>query len=576
MSDRVKKLVDKMTLEEKVGQMFVFGHSGSYLSPDILEMTDKYHLGGFRVVPWDRKFKRYLKPGHPGLPRVMRDLEPKDKVFNSKLECGVYMDPDLLANDLNTLRKRAMKIGSGIPYFYSIDFEGDMSLDIHCPGLVGFPSAMGIAASGSPLLARKGARAIARQLKAFGIDVIHSPVLDVNTNPMNPEIGAHSYSMLPETVAEYAAAAMLGFIDEGVIPVGKHFPGRGHSGVDAHFEIPVIKESVERMDSVHLYPYKKLIEKGLPMIMIAHSIYPMLDPTEEVATVSKPIITGVLREKLGFNGVVTTDSFTMGGLVARYEVSEAVVRAVEAGVDMILLKDESALRGEAFNGLLSAVRSRRVKEDEINTRVTRILSMKERFGLLDGKKGVVDETKVEKKLKDPENIRIAKEAAKKSTVVLRQQKGVIPVKKSTKILVIEEVGELHKRFNNSACHVGSLNEALLKRGYDAIFTDFDPGNFEAAWPVIQDRARLADLIIYTGYYLRSDRHEVKNYDYLKTLGKSVIFVGNSPFPTLVSPEEQNVIVTFSPFKYSMEAVADILTGKVKATAKLGFDPQKMY
>ncbi len=575
-----------MTLEQKIGQMLVFGFSGAYPHADILRMIEQYHVAGFRVTPGSRKFVRELKPGSAGEPRVRRPLEPDERAFGARIGAP-NVPPKEYACTLNTLRQRSIETGAGIPLYFSLDFEGNQSIDYYTPGMSGFPHPMGLAQSGDPTLARRVARSIGKQLNAVGINWIHSPVLDVNTDPMNPEINTRSYSPDPKVVSEYGLQSLLGFDDANITATGKHFPGRGQSAQDAHYDVNVIRESRERMNEIHLAPYRKLIQAGLPAIMLAHSSYPALDPTGTLATISKPIIQDVLRGELGFDGVVMTDSFTMGGLANQYEIPEAAIRAVEAGVDLILLKDENALRGEVYCGLLDAVRAKRLTEDRINESIGRVLTAKARIGLLDGAKGMVDLDQVEEKLFDAEHARVASETAEKSIVVLRDRAGLLPLKPGARVLVVEQVNSLHRRINDPAAYPGALYHALLANGVNATYTDFDSDSLDEAWQIIQARAAGADVIVHTGYYERASANisgagaaqsaesNASLHERFLSLGKPTIFVSNSPYSYLVSAQIPTVIVTFSSFAASMQAAALVLCGKLGAR-RLNFDPTKNY
>lgn len=571
---RIEHLISKMTLEHKIGQMLAFGFSGTYPHPDILRVIEKYHVAGFRVTPSSRKFIRELKEGSPGAKRVLRAPEPDERVYGANI--GAPRVPAVeYARVLNVLRQRSLETGAGIPLYYALDFEGNQSMDYYSPGMSGFPHPMGLTQSGDPTLCRRVARAIGRQLGAVGINWIHSPVLDVNTDPTNPEVSTRSYSPDPQVVAEYALQSLHGFNDANIIATGKHFPGRGQSSQDAHFDVAVIRESRERMNTVHLAPYRALIEAGLPAIMLAHSIFPALDPSMEIATLSRAIINDVLRGELGFDGVGMTDSFTMGGLANKYEIPDAVVRAVEAGVDLVLLKDENALRGEAYCALLEAVRTKRLSEARVEQAVRRVLMAKARIGLLDGSQGMVDLNRVDEILADPEHAHVAEEAAEKSVVVLRQRDGILPIKPGARVLVVEEVSSLMRRLNDPAAYPGALYHALLTNGVNAVYTDFDADTIDKARQFMQRRAADADLIIHTGFYERAGKNAQAPHARFLTLDKPTIFVTNNPYKLFVPPHMQTVIVTFSSFAVSMQAVAQVLCGKLKA-GTLSFDPGKNY
>jgi len=380
---------------------------------------------------------------------------------------------------------------------------------------------------------------------------------------------------------------LFGFDDANIIATGKHFPGRGQSAQDAHYDVNVIRESRARMDEIHLAPYRALIQAGVPAIMLAHSSFPALDPSGTLATISKPIVTDVLRGELGFAGVIMTDSFTMGGLANQYDIPEAAVRAVQAGVDLILLKDENALRGQVYCGLLNAVRAKRIGEDQVNASVRRVLTAKQRIGLFDGTRGVVALEHVTEKLFAPEFARIAIESAEKSVVVLRAQENVLPLKPGSRVLVVEQVNALHRRVNDATAYPGALYHALLERGVNAIYTDFDAASFEETWKLIQARAADVDAIVHTGYYERASANlagagasghtslQLEHHARFASLGKPTIFVTNTPYPYIVSPQMPTVVVNFSSFAVSMRAAARVLCGDLPARP-LNFDPTKAY
>ncbi|MDT8389964.1 MAG: glycoside hydrolase family 3 protein [Lentisphaeria bacterium] len=578
-SETVQKILNSASIEDKVGQLLCFGFSGAYAHRDILDAIRKYRVAGFRTTPSARKFERYFGSDHPGAARVIRDPEPNERVYGSGVGGAPRVSPERYAATLNRLRQCAMEEGSGIPLYFATDVEGNVSIDFRGPGIEGFPHPMGLAASGDPGLSYRVAKAIGQQLRAGGFNWIHSPVLDVNTEPANPEISTRSYSAHPETVARYALESLRGFDEAGVIATGKHFPGRGSSVADVHFGVAVIDDDKQRMRDVHLAPYKRLIEAGLPAIMLAHSIYPAIDPDQEIATMSRAIIMDVLRGELGYDGVVMTDSFTMGGLVAKYDVDEAAVLCIQNGVDLILLKDENALRGEVYTALLDAVRTGRISEDRLENAVGHVLAAKERCGLLDGSGGIVPVETTRKILADISLRDTAREAAEKSLVVLRDEEGLLPLKPGTRVFVVEEAFNVIARLNDECSHVGSLYEALADRGVDACMVDFEAnGNFEKIWPVIRQRAAEADIIIHTGHFNRGGNHE-KRAEYHKRIAEldtPSIFVTNCPYDLVVPEAAKSVLVTFSLFDRSFEAAAAAICGEAKPSGKLDFDPQVSY
>ena len=554
--ESVDKILNAMTLPQKVGQMFCLGFCGRYPHRDILDIIDKYQPAGFRVTPSGRKFARYLPDGHPGADRVVRPPELLERVYGVK--CLAWQQSLAgYAKTLNTLRARALESGAGVPLYFSLDFEGDSSADLWGQESFGVPSCLGIARHGDLDLARDIACAVARQLRAVGINSLHSPSLDVNTCENNPEIGERSFSDDPDVCSQFGLAMLKGYRDGGVWATAKHFPGRGESTVDAHFEVPVIDCSREVMNAVHMAPYRVLVEGGLPAIMLAHTVYPALDATREIATLSKPIVSGILRDQLGFDGIVMTDSFTMGGLVARYEVVEAVLRSIEAGVDVVLLKDETALRGETIEGVIDAVRSGRIGEDRIHASAQRVLKTKAEYGLLDGSGGIVDPEAVSGRIRSAENLAVAARANRASVSLLRSDEP-LPIAPGARVLVIEQCSGFQRLYNDEQVHVGTLYEALLERGCDALYTDYDGGNLDAIWSHVEILLSHIDVIVHTGYFQSGHSSFVSDFERIEAIPVPSVFVTNSPYPHTVSPIMKNVILRTTQCKGADEAVAELI------------------
>lgn len=578
-SKTVSNILNSASVEDKIGQLLCFGFSGVYPHRDIMDAIKKYRVAGFRTTPFGRKFQRYFGSDHPGAERVMREPEYLERVYGSHLTTAPRVSAERYAETLNKMRECAMESGSGIPLYFATDFEGNVSIDFRSQGIEGFPHPMGLAASGSPELSYRVAKAIGQQLKAVGFNWLHSPVLDVNTEPKNPEISTRSYSAIPETVIKYAKECLRGFDESGIIATGKHFPGRGSSVADVHFGVAVINDDKQTLRDTHLAPYKALIEAGLPAIMLAHSIYPAIDPEQEIATLSKAVINDVLRGELGFDGVIMTDSFTMGGLVAKYDVDEAAIMCVEHGVDLILLKDENALRGEVYNALLNAVKTGRISEERLEEAVTHVLTAKERCGLLDGSGGIVPADKAHEIIGSEFIRNTAQDAAEESIVVLRDDDKLLPLKDGVKVFVVEEVFSVLDSLNDELSHVGALYETLLDNGVDATMVDFEANeSFENVWPLIQKRAAEADVLIHTGYFNRGGKHEerAEYHKRIAALDTPSIFVSNCPYELVVPKESKTVLVTFSLFNRSLKAAADAICGKLKTKAKLDFDPNLNY
>jgi beta-N-acetylhexosaminidase len=291
-----------------------------------------------------------------------------------------------------------------------------------------------------------------------------------------------------------------------------------------------------------------------------------------VATLSKPIVIGVLREELGFDGVIMTDSFTMGGIVAQFDVAEAAVQAIEAGVDLILLKDENALLSEVALALIQAVESGRLSEARLDDSIRRTLRLKERFGLLDPR--AMSRQERAQALIQTDARPVAIEASRRGIACLRDATGQLPLATDAKVLVVEQAFGLQLEVNDARPHPGALAHALLDRGVDVRRTEFCDNDLDAAWPTIEAMAAEADVVIHTGQYKRGGHTRGAIHRRFTTLDTPSIFIANSPYPEVVSPDMQTVLVSCSLFVEAAEAVADVLVGRL-SPVDFPFDPTRV-
>jgi beta-N-acetylhexosaminidase len=554
----VSQLIDKMTLEQKVGQCFVIGFCGTVVTPAILKRIRKIKPAGIRAGLTFRAKTALHDPyatSEVFAHRVLR--EPKGSVKD--IIPGLL--PPHCTNEeyctfLNTMKEEALKDGMGIPLHVTMDMEGDVSCDYTRGGIFNFPFPLGAAATGNPQMAYDMAWATGRQLHALGVNWLHSPVLDTNTEPNNPEIGARSYGENSETVIKYGTEGFKGFKAAGIITTGKHFPGRGESVTDAHRGLPVIDIPRAQMEE-HLKPFKAMVDAGIPCIMTAHTVYPCLDP-DNAATLSKKILTDLLKNEWGFKGCVTTDDITMGGIVEKYEVADACVVALNAGCDLILLRDEAPLIDEVYEKVVQAVRDGKLSEERINDAVRRSLTVKYEYGLFENG-NVRDVAKAGDGIKDPKVAKIAKASADAAVKVIRDEQKVLPLKKGKSVLVIEQRCPLHYRTDTQKCHPGIFWENFFKYTEDAGQIEVEMSPTEYDMKRIMKRVNEADVIVTTNYFDRR-AHAKGNFidQILAATSKPVVVVTNSPYPFTVSPEYKTVVCTYGVAPESLEAAVRTL------------------
>ena len=524
MSDFVERLMSTMSLEQKIGQCVVIGMSGTRITNDLREAIVRYQAGGLRLSPFARIF-RYFSDDKAANTAIESGYRPSlEKIAGEGLP--PYVTAAEFVATLNELRALAAARRPSIPLHMVIDQEGDTSKDLSRGGVVQFPANLGLAAADDLELTYRVSRAIGRQLKASGLDMIHSPVVDVNINPENPEIGRRSFGDDPEKVADQAIAMMKGFQAEGIIAAAKHFPGRGDSATDAHHVCPLLDVDRSRLDAVELVPYRRLIAAGLDSVMVAHCVYPALDT--EIATVSRRIVQGLLREELGFQGLITSDSMTMGALIDKFGVGESCARALAAGIDIVLMKAENQWRGETFHTIRAWVDQGRIPAAELDDKVRRILSLKEKYGLF-GKMGVVDPALADTDYRDPVILNTAREVARKASLILKDELKALPLDRTKNILLINQRNEIktpNDRFDHPALFQ-ELMEAELPglQCYETSF-GFDPEAERRVLAFVQDKNY--ELIVCTNWYDRSSKPQT----YARALidaGYPVVLVTNDPY-----------------------------------------------
>lgn len=564
-------LLGKMTIEEKVGQLLLFGFCGPVITPDVVELIRKYHVGGVRISQGLRilTLNNDFKPGEIPDSKTLESLVPpsgKNRDFSSRTP--TIATAYEYAKVYNELREYALDTRLGIPIHFTIDQEGNASDDM-TSGQRLFPHPMGITATGEPEMAYRIGKAVGLQARAMGINMIQSLILDVNVNPDNPEIGTRAYSDNVDTVIKFALETFRGYEETGMIALGKHFPGRGDCNADAHWGLTTVQANKEDMYSIHLLPYKKMIEAGLSAIMVGHSLYPSLGVTDRPASLSKFLLNDVLRKELGFEGVISTDNMMMGSILKNYELSDACVEAVIAGCDLVLMRDESPIRYRIIEKMLDAVRSKRITEKELDQKVERILKMRYAMGLhKDG--GIVDLEKFQDVPNSEFVKQVAVEAAKKSTLLLKNQH--LPVSMGKKILLIEQIFPTQTQCNNMYSHPGLLWECMCNYSDNVNSVEIPILPTEEDYKRVRVRIEEADIVIATNYYYHKYESDISGFLLQIQKEKPVVLITNTPYRFGVSEGFDTIIVTFNPGgRECLDMVARVIFGVEEATAKLNIE-----
>ena len=551
----IANIISRMTLDQKVGAVLTLGFSGTVVRPHILDAILKYQCGGLRLTPGSRTFGNYVEPKSGNTVVNVEDAKGYKKGVNApSVTAAEYKDI------LDGLQKLAMDRPSGIPLHFSFDQEGGSNADFFFGGVNIFPKPMGLRATGDSKLAYEVALAISRQSRATGFNWIHSPDLDINVNPENPGICTRSYSDRLDDVIEYAEQSCRGFKQGGLIATGKHFPGRGESSVDPHYAELTIDIDRNMLYKRELMPYKHLIDNNLlPAIMMAHCIYPQIDGNT-VSTVSRKIITGIARDYLGFGGVITTDSMTMGAISTRYKVDEACAMALQAGADLVLMKAENELVSATFNTIKRYVEEGKIPEKELDDKVYRVLNCKYEYGLFHH--GSLWPESPESAIGDPGIINLSRLVARKSIMVLKNEKNVLPLPKNGRVLVIEQ---RQTEVNTIQWHPGMLFKHCLKYNPGATYLEIDFTPDEADINNIRGLVKEFESIVMTSFYYRSSKG---NRDIVAEVAgnksKQVVVIANTPYPNSIPENAETVLVSFATSPHNMEATAGVLFGEIHA------------
>jgi len=398
----VESTLGRMTLDEKIGQLIVPAFSSTYLSTDsdefdrLAKLAREVQVGGFIMFG-----------GTEPAPNV---------VLNPTYGTVILGQPLAAASILNRLQDLAK-----LPLLNAADFESGAGFRL--AGATAFPREMAFGAANDERLTFEAGRIAAQESRTLGIHVDFAPVVDVNNNPRNPVINTRSFGEDPTRVGALAAAYVRGLVSGGAIATLKHFPGHGDTAVDTHLGLATIPYAKERLAQIELPPFKAAIAAGAEAVMVAHIALPEIDPAPGTpATLSQPIVSGLLRHDLAFNGLVYTDSMEMQGVAKQFSPGEAAVRAVQAGNDFVLHSpDERA----AVEGLRKAVNSGAISRARLDESVTRILQTKARLNLYRSRR--VDVEAVPTVVGTRAHAAVADEISRKSMTLIKDDRHEVPL-----------------------------------------------------------------------------------------------------------------------------------------------------
>ena len=469
----ITRILNSMTLDQKIGQLGIAGICGGEDLDFARRNFEAFHFGGLMFSPLFQTFIRSSNFYPCGVSRNVSSVET--------------------SQFLHAIKNISKEV-DGIPCFIGGDQEGGMSGSfLRRNTMTILPKPMGISHSPHPHEDAYEAAAIAaREVKAMGYDMLFGPVLDISINPDNPEVGTRSFGDDPQLCAELGVQFIKAYRDEGIIGVSKHFPGRGRGAIDAHFALERLAVSKEEMLRYDLVPFVRAIEAGTEAVMVCHTIFSSIDP-KFPASLSKPVVTGLLRNELGFDGLVIPDTLTMWAILKNFDVPRACSMVLEAGCDMFFMKDPPRYKA-AIRSIKDSIQRGSLTEEAIEEKVKKVLALKMKYGLFD--KSFSEETLLNT-IGAGNHVKSAKRLAENSIVLIKNQYGTLPVEdcscKRVLVIVPREVSIIQA---NDA----KRDHLMLPRALEGVFREVhhvvvDQRATEDQLFEIAARSRNADIVI---------------------------------------------------------------------------------
>ena len=555
------KTLRKMSLEEKVGQLFMIWAKVQFLNeadPTWIQLQDnlqKYHIGSFGVtVPVDG-------------PLLLKS------------------QPYEAAELLNRLQK-----SSKLPLIFAADFERGVSMRLN--GTTVFPHAMAFGATGKVENAEAFGRITALEARAIGVHWNFFPDADVNSNPANPIINTRSFGGDPKTVGDFVAAYIRGAHEGAMLTTAKHFPGHGDTATDTHLGTGQVAGDRARLDAIELPPFRRAIEAGVDAVMVAHVTVPALDAQpNRVATTSPAVVTGLLKEEMGFKGIVVTDALDMAGLTRLYanDVGRAAVEAFKAGNDLLIIPADL---DASYRAMMQAVQSGEISRERLDQSVRKILELKASLGL--HKARLVDLSQLASLVGKPENLAVGQRIADEAITLVRDNGQVIPLVAS-KTSGTKEAGLPYQSLTEARnrlvavmfsedMHTESgrvLEHQILARVPDARIIYVDPRSAAGMKAPVAEAVEAAEHVVAAVYVIPTAGRAIRSAEGLKNTvamddasasllnaileraaSRTVVLAMGNPYLVQDFPSIQNYVCAFSNATVSERAVVKALFGEI--------------
>ena len=546
----VERTLRSMTVDQKIGQLLVppvhagFRNVESESFAPIRKNLTELHLGGMHIFGYSS---------------------------HRPTESGDAAGAALLIHDMQRTAK--------VPLLITADFEGGVGYIL--PGATRFPLAMAIGATGDEQLAYQAGKAVGVEGRALGVHVNFYPVVDVQNNPANPIINIRSFGEDPAKVSSLSVSYIRGLQEAGMISTAKHFPGHGDVAQDSHLELPVLEVDRQRLDTVELPPFKAAIDAGVGAVMSAHIFLPTLDTEKGLpATLSRNALTGLLREDLGFKGLIFTDALDMRGVTLHFSDEEAAVRSVEAGADVVLFPPNVQA---AFDGIKAAVQSGRLTEERLNESVRQILRAKARVGL--DRYKAPDMLSLSRVVGSKTHRDLSQTIADRAVTLVRDERNAVPLKlEASKSLL-----HVNLLDNRSGWREGTPGRVLAteipKRFARTTTVQLDNQSTAAEYTMTRGMADVVDAVVVTAFirvaaYKGSIDLTPAQMSLLRDLSKLqkpfVFVLFGSPYLLHHLPALPSYMLTYDVHPGAEHAAVKALFGEMPVTGKLPISLPGLY
>lgn len=549
---KIVSLMRHMSLQQKIGQLFVIEVYGR----DANNVSDAAKAGNQKLYGVDTPAQAIAK------------YQPGGVIYFTTRGPDNIGDATQVATLSNGLQHAALQQRPKIPLNIAVDQEGGALVARFGPasGATQMPGQMALGAGGSTEDAARSAEVIGTELAAVGVTQDYAPVADVNLNPNNPVIGIRSAGADAAAVSDIVAAEVGGFDDGGLSSIAKHFPGHGDTGTDSHYGLPEVTHTREELEAIDLPPFEAAIDAGVDAIMTAHVTVPAIDPSGEPATMSEPILTGLLREEMGFDGLIVTDALDMQGASATYPPDVAPVEAFLAGADQLLIPPQM---DTAYAAVLDAVKDGTISRKRLDESVYRILEHK-----LDNKifeSPYVDPAAASAVFGNPTHKADAQAITDRTTTLVKNDDGLLPLAPGDKSVLIAGWGVATTAGIAAEFQERGATTQVLQSGTTPTDEQIDAAVEAASGKdlVVVPTYNAWQITPATGEPTPAAVAQTKLVMALLATDTPVIVTAmRNPYDVASFPEATTVLDTYGYTSHQLESLARVLYGEVNPSGKL--------